>query len=118
MGGRGRSRGGADAAHQTSFRPRRCVQSRRVRREDLSRMSCTHCGLCLEACPTYTLWGREPDSPRGRIVLIEEALAAEGGVTPEMAKHVDACIGCMACMTVCPEDVDYGGLLMSGRVAI
>jgi glycolate oxidase iron-sulfur subunit len=81
-------------------------------------MGCTHCGLCLEACPTYTLWGREPDSPRGRIVLIEEALAPDGTVTPEMAQHVDACIGCMACMTVCPEDVDYGGLLTNGRLAI
>ncbi|HEX3802386.1 MAG TPA: (Fe-S)-binding protein [Solirubrobacteraceae bacterium] len=81
-------------------------------------MSCTHCGLCLESCPTYTLWGTEADSPRGRIVLIEDALAPGGSATADMAAHIDSCLGCMACMSVCPEDVAFADLLASARGAI
>jgi glycolate oxidase iron-sulfur subunit len=81
-------------------------------------MTCTRCGLCLESCPTYTLWGAEPDSPRGRIALIEDALAPGGAATAEMAAHIDRCLGCMACMSVCPEDVPYPDLLAAARAAI
>jgi len=81
-------------------------------------MTCTRCGLCLESCPTYTLWGAEPDSPRGRITLIEDALAPDGAVTAELAVHIDRCLGCMACMSVCPEDVPYPDLLASARAVI
>lgn len=81
-------------------------------------MTCTRCGLCLESCPTYALWGMEPDSPRGRITLIEDALAPGAGATAEMAVHIDRCLGCMACMSVCPEEVPYPDLLASARQAI
>jgi glycolate oxidase iron-sulfur subunit len=50
--------------------------------------------------------------------MIEEALAPGGGVTSEMALHIDRCLGCMACMTVCPEDVPYPDLLSAAHAAI
>jgi glycolate oxidase iron-sulfur subunit len=51
-------------------------------------------------------------------VLIEDALAPGGAATAEMAGHIDSCLGCMACMSVCPEDVPYVDLLASARSAI
>ena len=74
---------------------------------------CVHCGFCLDACPTYVLWAEEADSPRGRIVLIDEGLSGDGGgeVSAEMATHFDRCLGCMACVSACPSGVRYDRLI-------
>jgi glycolate oxidase iron-sulfur subunit len=79
---------------------------------------CVHCGFCLETCPTYVLWGREADSPRGRITQIGDAITNEGAVSTEMATHIDSCLGCMACVTACPSDVAYDRLLAEARPAV
>ncbi len=72
---------------------------------------CVHCGFCLDACPTYQLWGEEPDSPRGRIVLIDEALQEGARLSAETVTHLDRCLGCMACVTACPSGVRYDRLI-------
>src|ERR1700760_4969061 len=72
---------------------------------------CVHCGFCLETCPTYVLWGAEADSPRGRIVLINDGLNADGPMSDEMVTHFDRCLGCMACVTACPSGVRYDQLI-------
>jgi glycolate oxidase iron-sulfur subunit len=78
---------------------------------------CVHCGFCLEVCPTYVLWAQEADSPRGRIVLIDEAIhGAE--VTDELVSHIDSCLGCMACVTACPSGVRYDRLIERARPQI
>ena len=79
---------------------------------------CVHCGFCLQACPTYALWGNEMDSPRGRIYLMK--MAAEGTVQIDQAwvGHMDTCLGCVSCMTACPSGVDYGKLIEETRAQI
>ncbi len=72
---------------------------------------CVHCGFCLDSCPTYVLWGEEADSPRGRIVLIDEGLQASSQLSDEMVTHFDRCLGCMACVTACPSGVRYDRLI-------
>jgi glycolate oxidase iron-sulfur subunit len=79
---------------------------------------CVHCGLCLNHCPTYRLWGREADSPRGRI---RQMLLVDRGEMPldsTFVTHIDRCLDCRACETACPSGVEYGKLveLARGRI--
>ena len=75
---------------------------------------CVHCGFCLPACPTYTLWGEEMDSPRGRIYLVSQLLDG-APLTPAAGEHFDRCLGCMACMTACPSGVQYDQIIAAAR---
>jgi len=75
---------------------------------------CVHCGFCLPACPTYSLWGEEMDSPRGRIHLVSQLLDG-APLTPATAAHFDRCLGCMACMTACPSGVQYDQIIEAAR---
>ncbi|WP_411284935.1 (Fe-S)-binding protein [Lapillicoccus sp.] len=78
---------------------------------------CVHCGFCLPTCPTYVLWGEEMDSPRGRIYLMNEGLNGEP-MTDSMVGHIDACLGCMACVTACPSGVQYDRLIEATRAQV
>lgn len=78
--------------------------------------TCIHCGFCLPACPTYTRLGDEADSPRGRLYLMRAVV--EGRLPAESEafhRHLDRCLGCRACETVCPSGVPYGHLLERAR---
>ena len=77
--------------------------------------TCIHCGLCLTACPTYRELRIEPDSPRGRIYLMRGL--AEGRIAPDehLQKHLDQCLDCRACETVCPAGVPYSRMLEQTR---
>src|SRR5580765_5943705 len=76
---------------------------------------CVHCGLCLSACPTYVELGTEMDSPRGRIYLMRGLAEGTIDLTPDVAHHLDLCLGCRACETACPSGVRYGEMIESAR---
>jgi glycolate oxidase iron-sulfur subunit len=77
--------------------------------------ACVQCGLCLPACPTYLETGNEADGPRGRIRLMLGLHDGDVPHTPAAQKHLDGCLGCLACASACPSGVDYGTLLENTR---
>ena len=79
---------------------------------------CVMCGLCLPHCPTYQLFRQEGTSPRGRIALIKAL--ANGNLTPskKVVQHLDGCLMCRRCETVCPAQVPFGRLLDRARHAL
>src|SRR5438874_13350386 len=84
--------------------------------EERKLLACVHCGLCLEACPTYVHTGDEHDGPRGRIYLMR---AVEEGRLPvesrSLTRHIARCLGCRGCERVCLSGVGYGRLLEAAR---
>jgi glycolate dehydrogenase iron-sulfur subunit len=90
--------------------------SKALTREQDKLLACIHCGLCLEACPTYVITGNENDGPRGRLYLMRAV--AEGRIentSTAFQTHIDRCLGCRACEQVCPAGVEYGQLLEASR---
>ena len=81
-------------------------------------LDCVHCGLCLQACPTYRETGRETASPRGRVYLMRGL--AEGRLDDPtlLESEAFACLGCRACETACPSGVRFGEMLEQTRTIV
>lgn len=92
---------------------------RALKKEEEKLLHCVHCGFCLPACPTYVRLGDEADSPRGRLhfmrAVVEGRLDADSRA---FAVHLDRCLGCRACESVCPSGVEYGHLLEGAREVV
>lgn len=80
--------------------------------------ACVHCGFCLSTCPSYRVIGKETDSPRGRIYLMDAIHGGEAGLSPAVVEHFDSCLGCLACVTTCPSGVQYDRLISATRPQI
>jgi glycolate oxidase iron-sulfur subunit len=73
----------------------------------------------MQACPTYLVLEDENDSPRGRLMLMRGAVEGDLDIAdPALTSHIDRCLGCRACETVCPSGVPYGHLLEATRATI
>ena len=85
------------------------------RQFDLDR--CVHCGLCLNACPTYRELGLEMDSPRGRIYQMVQ-VANGAAISDSYREHIDLCLACRGCESACPSGVRYGRMVEDARAEL
>ena len=99
---------------QTTFTEEQLKNKENKSSEDIIR-KCVHCGMCNATCPTYGILGDELDGPRGRIYLIKDMLENNKPANKKIAKHIDRCLSCYACMTTCPSGVNYMHLIDHGR---
>jgi glycolate oxidase iron-sulfur subunit len=76
-----------------------------------------HCGLCLNACPTYRELRVEMDSPRGRIYQMVQ-VANGAPISASYLEHIELCLACRGCETACPSGVQYGRLVEAARAEI
>lgn len=72
---------------------------------------CVKCGLCLPYCPTYLQTQNENESPRGRIALIQAYASSSLPASDKLLEHIDNCLLCRACESMCPAMIPYGRLL-------
>jgi glycolate oxidase iron-sulfur subunit len=79
---------------------------------------CIRCGFCLDACPTFRLTGQETKSPRGRIYLVRSWREGVISFDDDVVEALDTCLGCRACETACPSNVEYGAILEMARAHI
>ena len=79
---------------------------------------CVHCGLCLQNCPTYLQTGNEAESPRGRIHLIQALNEGRVEANTDYRRHLELCLVCRNCESVCPSGVPFGRIMEAGRAQL
>ncbi|MDH5766101.1 MAG: (Fe-S)-binding protein, partial [Gammaproteobacteria bacterium] len=71
--------------------------------------------MCTPHCPTYSLYQVEAESPRGRISLIQALARQQLQADDKTLDHLNHCLGCRACESVCPSKVPFMALMDKAR---
>jgi len=68
----------------------------------------------MEVCPTYQITAEKLFSPMHRLQTVHEVLE-NGTVSEQMIESLYNCPKCMACETVCPEEIEITQVVDAGR---
>ncbi|MDP1664769.1 MAG: heterodisulfide reductase-related iron-sulfur binding cluster [Methylobacter sp.] len=79
---------------------------------------CMRCGICIASCPTFRMFQIDEETPRRRIRTISKILVENQPISAEERMHLDNCVQCRACETVCPSRMAYGQLFDQARVQL
>jgi glycolate oxidase iron-sulfur subunit len=73
--------------------------------------TCVRCGRCTAVCPTYKTTRKETMSARGRIFLARKYLEGSLDLSKTFKLYNDLCLGCQACLEVCPPKIETDKLI-------
>jgi len=73
---------------------------------------CMRCGMCVSHCPTFRLFQIDEETPRRRIRTLSKILVEQQSTNADELRHLDNCLQCRACETVCPSQMRYGAFLI------
>ena len=79
---------------------------------------CVRCGACKAVCPTHALHGTEPQSARGRMVLLAEYAAGNLKPSELLNRRIYSCTLCAHCEQACPAGVRVTEAIYQGRAAL
>jgi len=79
---------------------------------------CMRCGICVSSCPTFRLFQIDEETPRRRIRTISKILVENQPISADERRHLDNCVQCRACETVCPSRMAYGQLFDQAQLKV
>lgn len=79
---------------------------------------CLRCGVCIGGCPTYRLFQCEEETPRARVRTLSKLLVENLPIDAEERQHLDNCVQCRACESVCPSKMAYGQLFDQAGITV
>ena len=79
---------------------------------------CMRCGMCVSSCPTFRLFQVDEETPRRRIRTLSKLLVENLPASADEHRHLDNCLQCRACETVCPSRMAYGQLFNQAQAQL
>lgn len=80
---------------------------------------CIRCGSCMSVCPVYSVLKTEPAVARGKMAVIEAALAGNlAFANNTVSKILSNCLLCTSCIQTCTTKVNVDAIMLASRAAL
>ncbi len=79
---------------------------------------CTRCGMCQANCPVYGQTGREADTARGKLALLDGIMEDIITDAKGVSKRLERCLLCGSCAVKCPRKIKTNVLMIKARTIL